>query len=161
MLDIGIANPALIYPTSFMFIEIASAAGATGLDPSAAYDIRDVIQVVVALVVLASGFLCVIFVIWGGVMLILSGGKDEKVKPAVSSIRYAVVGLIVIILSIFVVPKAGDLLGLQVSQYVTPDIIFSRIGELSRRIFGGSTSSSYGTTSIDGSSNLPDDFSDL
>lgn len=43
-------------------------------------------------------------------MLILSGGKDEKVKPAINSIRYAAVGLIVIILSIFVAPKVGDIL---------------------------------------------------
>lgn len=69
-------------------------------------------------------------------MLILSGGKDEKVKPAINSIRYAVVGLIVIILSIFVAPKMGDLLGLNVSQYVSPKVIFSTIQDLSTKFFG-------------------------
>lgn len=72
------------------------------IDPNQAYEIKDVIRVGISLLVLVSGFLCVIFVIWGGVMLILSGGKDEKVKPAVNSIRYAVMGIIIIILSIFV-----------------------------------------------------------
>ncbi len=69
-------------------------------------------------------------------MLILSGGKDEKVKPAINSIRYAVVGLIVIILSIFIAPKVGDLLGLNVSNYVSPKVIFSTIQDLSGKFFG-------------------------
>jgi hypothetical protein len=38
-------------------------------------------------------------------MLTLSGGKDEKVKPAINSIRYAIVGIIVVIVSIFIAPK--------------------------------------------------------
>jgi hypothetical protein len=38
-------------------------------------------------------------------MLILSGGKDEKVKPAINSIRYSVIGLIVIVIALFVAPK--------------------------------------------------------
>ena len=110
--------------------DIAFAAG-SAIDPGQAYALDDIIRVGIALVVLVSGFLSVIFILWGGVMLILSGGKDEKVKPAINSIRYAVVGLIVIILSIFVAPKVGDLLGLNVSTYVSPGVIFSTIQDLS------------------------------
>lgn len=44
-------------------------------------------------------------------MLILSGGKDDKVKPAINSIRYAVIGIIVIIIAIFVAPKMISFLG--------------------------------------------------
>jgi hypothetical protein len=84
--------------------DIAFAAGSV-IDPNQVYQLDDIIRVGIALVVLISGFLSVIFILWGGVMLILSGGKDEKVKPAINSIRYAVVGLIIIILSIFVAPK--------------------------------------------------------
>lgn len=94
-------------------------------------------------------------------MLILSGGKDEKIKPAISSIRYAVVGLIVIILSLFVVPKIGDLMGLGISNYITPKVVFQRISELSQRIFGGNDASSINIDSGGSSSDLPDDFSDL
>ena len=57
-------------------------------------------------------------------------------KPAINSIRYAVVGLIVIILSIFVAPKIGDLLGLNVSTYVSPKVIFATIQDLSGKFFG-------------------------
>ncbi len=73
-------------------------------------------------------------------MLILSGGKDEKVKPAVNSIRFAVLGIIVIIIALFVTPKIGDMLGLKVSKYVDPKEIFSTIQTLSGKFFGGGTS---------------------
>jgi len=93
-------------------------------------------------------------------MLILSGGKDEKVKPAINSIRYAVVGLIVIILSIFVAPKIGDLLGLNVSQYVSPKVIFSTIQDLSGKFFGNKTDVELSPSS-NGGGTLPSDFSNL
>lgn len=72
---------------------------------SDAYGAQDIIRVGVSLVVLVAGLCAVIFIIWGGVMLILSGGKDEKVKPAINSIRYAVIGIIVIVIAIFIAPK--------------------------------------------------------
>jgi hypothetical protein len=86
-----------------MIVEIANAAAPDLV--TTAYQLSDVIRVSIALVVLVSGFMAVLFILWGGVMLILSGGKDEKVKPAVNSIRFAVLGIIVIIIALFVTPK--------------------------------------------------------
>ncbi len=60
------------------------------IDPSVAYAPGDIVTIGVSLIVLIAGLFAVLFIIWGGVMLILSGGKDEKVKPAINSIRYAV-----------------------------------------------------------------------
>jgi len=119
-----------------MFIEFAHAAtiispSGPGLLGGDVYQLEDVIRVSIALVVLVSGLLSVFFIVWGGVMLILSGGKEDKVKPATNSIRYSVIGLIVIILSLFVAPKIGDLLGLNVSAYVSPNVVFTTITELS------------------------------
>jgi hypothetical protein len=68
-------------------------------------------------------------------MLILSGGKDEKVKPAVNSIRFAVLGVIVIIIALFVAPKLGDILGLNVGRYVDPKEIFRTIQSISSKFF--------------------------
>lgn len=93
-------------------------------------------------------------------MLILSGGKDEKVKPAINSIRYAVVGLIVIILSIFVAPKIGDLLGLNVSKYVSPQVIFSTIQDLSGKFFGNKNEIDLSPGSTGGET-LPANFDEL
>jgi hypothetical protein len=91
-------------------------------------------------------------------MLILSGGKDEKVKPAINSIRYAVVGIIVIVIAIFVAPKVSEMLGLGTHQYLSPQNIFNTIKVLMNQIFG-----SGGDTYFDGSSTntLPEGFSDF
>ena len=90
-------------------------------------------------------------------MLILSGGKDEKVKPAINSIRYAVIGIIVIVIAIFVAPKVSEMLGLGTHQYLSPQNIFNTIKTLMNQIFGG------GESYIDGGSPgaLPAGFSDL
>jgi hypothetical protein len=124
--------------------DIAFASGPDLINQS--YDLEDIVRVGIALVVLVSGFMAVLFIIWGGVMLILSGGKDEKVKPAVNSIRFAVIGVIVIILSLFLVPKLGDMLGMNVSKYVDPKQIFTTIQNLSSKFFGTNDSIELGNS---------------
>ena len=144
-----------------MFFDIAYAAVPfTGQE---VYDITDVIRVSVALVVFLSGALAVLFIIWGGVMLILSGGKDDKVKPAINSIRYAVVGVIVILLSIFILPNIGNLVGLNVSKYISPKAIFTTIQQISTRIFsgGGSSSDINLDSGNGGASGVGTDFTNL
>ena len=148
-----------------MLIEFAHAA--TVINPTGpgiiagnTYQLEDVIRVSIALIVLVSGLLSVFFIVWGGVMLILSGGKEDKVKPATNSIRYSVIGLIVIILSLFVAPKIGDLLGLNVSSYVSPNVVFTTIKELSGKIFGNKDDINF-DNSGGGSNTLPSDFSNL
>ncbi|EKE29501.1 MAG: hypothetical protein ACD_2C00161G0006 [uncultured bacterium (gcode 4)] len=142
-----------------MFFEIANAANEVWIDPSKAYAIEDIIRVAIALVVLFSWMLAVFFIIWGWVMLILSGWKEEKTKPAINSIRYSVIGLIVIILSIFLAPKVGDMLGLNVSQYISPNAIFSTIKDLSNKFFWPKDTIDLDSGSQ--SDQLPADFSDL
>ena len=128
------------------------------LDPNKNYELEEIIRVAVALVVLVSGILSILFVIWGAVMLILSGGKDEKIKPAVNSIRYAVIGIILVVVSLFAAPKLGDLLGLNVASYLSPKTIFATIQELSNKIFGSKSSVDI---SSDTSTSIGDDFTEL
>lgn len=141
----------------FSFIQSASAAGAM-IDPAGNYTAADIIRVWVSIVVLVAWLCSILFIIWGGLMLILSGGKDEKVKPAINSIRYAVIGIIVIVIAIFVAPKVSELLGFWTHQYLSPQNIFNTIKVLMNQIFGWSND-----TYFDGSSNntLPEGFSDL
>ena len=97
------------------------------LDTSSSYTASDIIRVAISLVVLVAGLCAILFIIWGGLMLILSGGKDEKVKPAINSIRYAVIGIIVIVIAIFVAPKVSEMLGLGAHDYLSPKSIFDTI----------------------------------
>lgn len=121
----------------------------------------DLILLGISLVVLFAGIFSIMYILWGGVLLILSGWKDDKIKPAINSIRYALIGLWVIVLSIFVFPKLAWLLGLDVTKYSSPDKIFREIKVLWDKIFWNTSSNSIINWDIKNLENLPNDFSDL
>lgn len=144
-----------------MFIEIANAMATS--DPwiawAKAYELEDIIRVAIALVVLFSWMLAVFFFIWWWVMLILSGWKEEKTKPAINSIRYSIIWLIIIILAIFISPKVWDMLWLNVSKYVSPNAIFLTIKDLSTKFFW--SKDEINIDSWTWKDELPTDFSNL
>lgn len=116
----------------------------------------DFILMAISLVVLFAWIFSIWFILWGGVLLILSWGKDEKIKPAYNSIRYSLIWLFLIVISIFVFPKIAALLGLDVSEYLMPDRIFDTIKELWDKILW--TTSTPSTTWIYEIDALPDWF---
>lgn len=152
-----------------MLYEVASAASSEGSLFTEALSFWDFFLLLISLFVLAAWVSSIVFVLWWGLLLILSGGKDEKIKPAINTIRYAVIGIIVTVLSIFLFPILWRLLGLDVEKYAQPKKIFEKIEEIWNMIFssnssGTQSSGSYGSSSSGGSNNLddfPDDFSDL
>jgi hypothetical protein len=136
------------------FIPSVQAAGSI-IDPGAAYSASDIIRTGISLIVLVAGLAAILFIIWWGLMLILSGGKDEKVKPAINSIRYSVIGIVVIVIAIFVAPKAAEMLGLWQHDYLSPKSIFDTIKVLMSRIFGWDAGTSSGMDEV------PLDFNDI
>ncbi len=131
----------------FSFIQTVSAAGSI-IESSGSYTPADIIRVWVSLVVLVAWLCSILFIVWWGLMLILSWGKDEKVKPAINSIRYAVIGIIVIVISIFVAPKVSELLGFGTHEYLSPQNIFHTIKVLMNQIFGGGSDGYIDSSSI-------------
>ena len=118
------------------------------------YGLPEIIRVGVSLVVLVSFFLAAAFTVWGAVLMILSGGKEDKMKSAVNMIRYAVIGLFLIIVLLFVVPKAGDVLGFPISEYLNPRIIFNTMQQIANKFFNASSSDySSPSSSLDNLSN--------
>lgn len=67
------------------------------------YDPVELIKEAIAWAIIFAGVLCIVFIFIGGISFILSGGDDEKVKQAVGTIRYAIIGLIIVILSVTMV----------------------------------------------------------
>ncbi|MDD2908069.1 MAG: hypothetical protein PHH98_05525 [Candidatus Gracilibacteria bacterium] len=119
----------------------------------------DFVLLAISMFVLSAGIFSILFILWGGLLLILSGGKDDKIKPAINTIRYAVIGIIVTVFTIFVFPILGRLLGLDVEKYAEPKKIFQKIEEIGTKIFGNS--SSFNGTDVNNVDTLPSDFSDL
>ena len=144
-----------------MFIESTYAAqGVVGLF-NGDMTFGDFFLLLISLFVLAAGISSLIFVLWGGLLLILSGGKDEKIKPAINTIRYAVIGIIVTVLSIFLFPVLGRLLGIDIEQYARPDAIFAKIEEIWGYIFNTWWNVSGPSPSNSNLDWFPNDFSDL
>lgn len=125
-------------------------------------EIGEFILLAISLVVLISSILSIAFILWWGLLLILSGGKDDKIEPAINTIRYAIIGIILTVLTIFLFPILGRLLGLDVEKYAQPSRIFEKIEQIGDQIFGGQETYTITSDSVDGwLQDFPADFSDL
>lgn len=143
-----------------MIIEIVNAAAGNSSILWDQLEFWDFILLAISLFVLFSWVLSIVFILWWGLLLILSGGKDEKIKPAINTIRYAVIGIIMTVLTIFVFPILWRLLWLDVERYAEPKRIFEKIEEIWDKIFWNN---SYRPpdTNVEDLDSFPSDFSDL
>ena len=102
-------------------------------ESEAGYNFVDLANKAVAYAILLAGLLSVIFMFVGGISFILSGGKEEKVRQAISTIRYALLGLVITILSITVITLVGRIFGLELVNYLSFENIISTVNSF----FGG------------------------
>lgn len=111
------------------------------VDCADSYDILEILNRGLAFAIIIAGLLSVIFIFVGGISFILSGGAEDKIKSAVSTIRYAIIGLIVTILATVIIGTVGRAMGLDIIQYIN----FSDIVDTIK----GITSSSGSSPSLD------------
>jgi hypothetical protein len=107
------------------------------LDVAQSYDAVEIINRGIAYAIIIAGFLSVVFIFFGGISFILSGGQEDKIKQAVSTIRYAIIGLVVTLLAVVIVGFVGRALGLNVIQYINLGEIFDMISEITSGAGGG------------------------
>lgn len=119
------------------------------LDVAQSYDALEIINRAIAYAIILAGFLSVVFTFFGGISFILSGGQEDKIKQAVSTIRYAIIGLIVTIFSVVIVALVGNALGLNVVQYINLGEIFSLIEDLVSVGSGSSGGGGGGINTLD------------
>lgn len=93
----------------------------------------DLVQMFVVYAFIIAAALSAVFIFFGGVSFILSGGNDEKIKQAVNTIRYSIIGLIVTILSFTFVTIVGRIFGLDFMDYLSYDKIKNSINQLVTR----------------------------
>lgn len=80
----------------------------------------------VALLLVVSTVLAIFYIAKGGVSFIMSSGDDEKIKAAVHTIRYSIVGLVVIFLSVLIIKVVGAIFGFNLLSYLS----FEKIQEM-------------------------------
>jgi len=84
----------------------------------------DIIATFVALAIIAAFVLSLVFIIVGGISFILSAGNEEKIKSAIHTIRFAIIGFVVTFLAVFIVSWLAKLLDIPF------DISFSLIVDI-------------------------------
>lgn len=73
----------------------------------------DIISTFIAFALIVASILCLVFIIIGGISFILSAGDEDKIKKAVHTIRYAIIGLIVTGLAVAAVKIVASLVGIE------------------------------------------------
>ena len=108
----------------------------TGVDPCAANNnviitalcritgnnIGATIQAVVIVIIVLAVIVALLYLLYGGIKWITSGGDKEKVESARNHITAAIVGLIIVFLAIFIISILMALFGLQLTNLVIPRI---------------------------------------
>jgi H+/Cl- antiporter ClcA len=151
-----------------LFINIAQAkfntTNGTGNSPIFANNMEfwDFILLVISIFVLAAGVLSIVFVLYGGLLLILSWWKEDKIKPAINTIRYAIFWLIITVASIFLFPILWRLLWIDVERYAKPTRILEKIEQIWSNVFGATSYEYWGSTINSNSiEEIPASFLDL
>lgn len=90
--------------------------------------IVDIIGTFVAIAIIVSFVLSLIFIMVGGISFILSAGNEEKIKGAIHTIRFAIIGFIITFLATFIVSWLARLLDIPF------EISFSMILDIMRDI---------------------------
>ncbi len=90
----------------------------------------DLVQMFVVYAFIGAAALSAIFIFVGGISFILSGGNDEKIKQAINTIRYSIIGLIVTILSFTFVAIVGRLFNLNFMGFLSYERIKNDINRL-------------------------------
>ena len=91
--------------------------------------IVDIVATFIALALIAASILCLVFIIVGGISFILSAGNEDKIKKAVHTIRFAIIGLLVTFIAFFAVSWLSRILGIPF------ELNFSTILDLMQEIF--------------------------
>ena len=94
-----------------------------------------------AYAIIIAGFLSVVFIFVGGISFILSGGQEDKIKSAVSTIRYSIIGLIITILATVIIGTVGKAMGLDIIRYINFGDIIDTITQITQEADSGNSRS--------------------
>ncbi|HID91784.1 TPA: hypothetical protein EYP45_01525 [Candidatus Peregrinibacteria bacterium] len=94
----------------------------------------------IGLFLVFAAILCIYYMFYGGLALIFSGGDDEKIKSAMGTIRYAVIGLVVSFLALGFIFLLGNVANFAVGEYISFEKIRDALTVVFERLFNGPNS---------------------
>lgn len=83
--------------------------------------ISPIIQTGVSFLFVTAIILTLFFLIYGGIRWIISGGNKEKVAQARQTLTYAIIGLIVVLLSFFIINVIGGIFAVNLLSVPLPE----------------------------------------
>lgn len=96
----------------------------------AGYSVYELANLAVAIAILAAGLLSILYIFIGGISFILSAGKEDKIKEAVHTIRYAIIGLIVTILAVTIITVLGNVFDFNLTSYLSWEKIMELVDKI-------------------------------
>lgn len=81
---------------------------------------KGIIPGVIQLLLLVAFVLALVFLILGGISWVSSGGSKEGLENARKKVTYSIIGLIIILLSFFLVYTIGGMFGLNLKVIPLP-----------------------------------------
>ena len=112
------------------------------------YSLEQLMTVGIAILLLIAIILTVVFVLWGWFLLVISGGDEQKVSPAINMIRYSAIGLLLMFVIILVIPALSSAVGFEaVGQKFKPGTIFQTMRCVADRVFGKTDESCFNVAS--------------
>jgi succinate dehydrogenase hydrophobic anchor subunit len=81
-----------------------------------------IIQNVIIFIVVIAVIIALVYLLYGGIKWVTSGGDKEKVESARNHITAAIVGLIIVFLAIFIVSVVMTLFGLSYVNLEIPSL---------------------------------------
>lgn len=107
----------------------------------------ELLNKIIAYSILIAFVAAVFYILWGGFKFIFSGGDDNKIKQAMSTIRHAIIGLVIVISAVFSVYVVGQFFGMDIGRHLfNYDEIMSDVRSIidsmsgNKNPFGGSSS---------------------
>jgi len=106
----------------------------SNISATAEYDLIKLINIGIAFAIIAAGILSVLYIFIGGLKFIFSGGMEDRVKIAINTIRYAIIGLIVTILSFTIISVVGRVFGLNLTEYISLQAILELVNTFTSNV---------------------------
>lgn len=86
-------------------------------------DFGEIVGQAISILLIVAVIIALIFLIWGGIKWITSGGDKTKVESARGTIIGAIVGLIIALGAYFILQVVLNLFGVNVTNFQLPKII--------------------------------------
>lgn len=100
----------------------------------AGYSLYELANLGVALAILIAGGLSVVYIFIGGISFILSAGKEDKIKEAVHTIRYAIIGLVITVMAVTIIAVIGSVFDFNLVSYLSWDKILELIDKITSSV---------------------------